>query len=169
MAFMESLPDKVIQSIGQIKELYNRLVLLVAPAGKGKTSVLQEIKERINAPLINVNYELSKRLLELTERQRYLQTQKILDQIIKDAGREEILLDNNEILFDVHLNQDPLRILQGLSRNKTIVASWNGQINTENLFYAAPGHPEFRQYPLRDLTIIPIEGVNLTLSSQGAE
>jgi hypothetical protein len=37
-----------------------------------------------------------------------------------------VLLDNIELLFDVHLKQDPLRLLQGLSRNKTVVATWNG-------------------------------------------
>ena len=35
-----------------------------------------------------------------------------------------ILLDNIEVIFDVALKQDPLRLLQRLSRNKTVVAAW---------------------------------------------
>ncbi|MEN6474686.1 MAG: BREX-3 system P-loop-containing protein BrxF, partial [Syntrophaceae bacterium] len=42
-----------------------------------------------------------------------------------------VLLDNIEILFDVSLKQDPLRLLQGLSRNTTLVAAWSGEIRAE--------------------------------------
>ena len=64
-----------------------------------------------------------------------------------------ILLDNIEILFDVGLKQDPLRLLQGLSRNKTVVAAWNGTIVEDSLTYAAPAHPEYRRYPMRDFLV----------------
>ena len=60
---------------------------------------------------------------------------------------------NIEILFDVSLKQDPLRLLQGLSRNKTVVAAWNGSIVDNSLTYAAPAHPEYRRYPARDFLV----------------
>ena len=65
----EPLADRVIKRIGQAAELYHRLVVLVAPAGAGKTAALQDVHERTAAPLINVNLELSLALLDLTERQ----------------------------------------------------------------------------------------------------
>ena len=37
-----------------------------------------------------------------------------------------VLLDNTEILLDPALEQDSGRLLQLVSRNRTIVASWNG-------------------------------------------
>ena len=64
-----------------------------------------------------------------------------------------VLLDNIEILFDVHLKQDPLRLLQGLSRNKTVVAAWNGSIVDGHMTYAVPDHPEYRRYPIRDFLV----------------
>jgi hypothetical protein len=67
-------------------------------------------------------------MLDLTERQRALQLPRLLGEIVGEATGELVLLDNIEILFDVHLKQDPLRLLQGLSRNKTVVAAWNGSI-----------------------------------------
>ena len=77
------------------------------------------------------------------------------DLIVRGGAPPEnlILLDNIEILFDVALKQDPLRLLQGLSRNKTIIASWNGSIDKDSLTYAVPGHPEYRRYSSRDLLI----------------
>ena len=67
-------------------------------------------------------------MLELTERQRALQLPRLLREIIGNGGGEMILLDNIEVIFDVGLKQDPLWLLQRLSRNKTVVAAWNGTI-----------------------------------------
>ena len=127
---VEPLADRVIRRIGQAAELYHRLVMLVAPAGAGKTAALQDVHARTAAPLINVNLALSRRMLDLTERQRALQLPRLLSDIVGASAAEVILLDNVEVLFDVSLKQDPLRLLQGLSRNKTVVAAWSGAIRT---------------------------------------
>lgn len=153
----EPLADRVIRSIGQAAELYHRLVLLVAPACTGKTAVLQDVHERTGASLINVNLELSRRMLDLTERQRALQLPALLSEIANAAQADLILLDNIEVLFDVLLKQDPLRLLQGLSRNKTVVAAWSGSIDGEHIVYAKPDHPEYRRYPLRDFLVVNAE------------
>ena len=92
-------------------------------------------------------------MLELTERQRALQLPRLLREIVGNGIGEMILLDNIEVIFDVGLKQDPLRLLQGLSRNKTVVAAWNGNIVEGSLTYAAPDHPEYRRYPMRDFLV----------------
>jgi hypothetical protein len=142
-----------MRKIKQADELYHRLMLVVAPAGAGKTAALQDMKERIGAPLINVNLDLSRRMLDLTKRQRALQLPQLLREIITDAAGEIVLFDNIEILFDVSLKQDPLRLLQGLSRNKTVVAAWNGSIDGDHMIYAVPDHPEYRRYMVRDFLV----------------
>lgn len=150
----EPVADNVIRRIGQAAELYHRLVMLVAPAGSGKTSALQDVHERTAVPLVNVNLELSRRMLDLTERQRALQLPRLLAEIVGASAAEVILLDNIEVLFDVSLKQDPLRLLQGLSRKKTVVAAWSGSIDGEHMVYATPDHPEYRRYPLRDFLVV---------------
>ncbi len=147
---VDSLVDQILEKIAQATELYHRLVLVVAPAGGGKTTALREAQERISATLVNVNLELSRRMLDLTERQRSLQLPKLLSTVIDEAGADTVLLDNFEILFDVALKQDPLRLLQRLSRNRTIVAAWNGTCEGGRLIYASRGHPEFRSYSKSD-------------------
>ncbi|MFC2167773.1 BREX-3 system P-loop-containing protein BrxF [Acidobacteriota bacterium] len=150
----ESLAEKVIQKIGEVALLYHRLLLVVAPAGSGKTIALQNVHEGSAAPLINVNLELSRRMLDLTERQRTLQLPRLLSEIIEATESDLILLDNIEILFDIELKQDPLRLLQGLSRNRTLVATWSGFIKGGHLFYASPEHPEYRRYSIHDLQVV---------------
>jgi hypothetical protein len=153
------LADRVIRRIDQAAELYHRLVMLVAPSGAGKTAALQDVYERTAAPLVNVNLELSRRMLDLTERQRTLQLPRLLAEIVGASAAEVILLDNLEVLFDVSLKQDPLRLLQGLSRNQTVVAAWSGSINGEYMVYATPDHPEYRRYPLRDFLVVNPETI----------
>ena len=134
--------------------LYNRLLLVVGTAGCGKTGALRRFAELESCPMLNLGMELSPLLLDLTERQRVLQLPRLLDEIASKAGRPLLALDNTEILFTVALQQDPLRLLQGLSRNCTIVASWFGTINGGELIHAVPNHPEFRRYPIRDLSFV---------------
>lgn len=153
----EPLADQVTRKIDQAVELYHRLLIVVAAAGAGKTSALREVCERTGVPLININLELSRRMLELTERQRELQLHRLLSEIVNTSPGNVILLDNIEILFDVSLKQDPLRLLQGLSRNKTVVAAWGGFIDKQHMTYATPDHPEYRRYPVRDFLVVSPE------------
>ena len=150
----EPLADQVIRGIGQAAELYHRLVILVAPAGAGKTVALQDVHARTAAPLVNVNLELSRRMLDLTERQRALQLPRLLAEIVGASAADVVLLDNVEVLFDVSLKQDILRLLQELSRNKTVVAAWSGSIDGEHMVYATPDHPEYKRYSIRDFLVV---------------
>lgn len=149
----EPLSEKVLAQIGKAEELYHRLILIAAPSGSGKTAALQDVAARTGAQLLNLNLELSRRMLDLTERQRALQLPRVLEEVV---GRDDplVLLDNIEILFDVTLKQDPLRLLQGVSRNRTVVAAWNGTLEGEYLTYATPEHPEYRRYPRRELVVV---------------
>ena len=150
--------DRVIEKANQALTMYHRLVLAVGSSGVGKTNVLSEVSLRVAAPLVNVNLELSRRMLDLTERQRLLELPRILSEIVDAVASDHdvVLLDNIEILFDVSLKRDPLGLLQQLSRYKTVVAAWNGRIDDGYLVYAVPGHSEFRRYPLKDFLFVDL-------------
>ena len=149
----EPLADQVMRMLKKSAGLYHRLTLVVAPSGSGKTTALREAASGIGTTLINVNLELSKRMLDLTARQRALQVPRLLDEIAGQISGDTLLLDNLEILFDVALKQDPLRLLQGLSRNRAVAATWNGLMENNHLTYAAPDHHEYRRYPLGDFLV----------------
>jgi len=97
-------------------------------------------------------------MLDLTERQRSLRLPRLLEEITGRTARELVVLDNLEILFDVALKLDPLRLLQGLARHRTVVAAWNGSIEGNYMTYAVPGHPEYGRYPVRDFLVARPEG-----------
>ena len=153
----ETIENQIIQEVEQAARLYHRLVLVVAPSGCGKSIALRQVHDLIGAPIININLELSRLMLDLTERQRALRVPQLLDQTVAQDRGDVVLLDNTEILFDVSLKQDPLRLLQGISRNRTIAAAWNGTVANGHLVYAAPGHPEHRKYPVQGLIVVAPE------------
>ena len=153
------LSEAVVEQIGHAESLYHRLVLVVGPEGSGKTSALRDVAERIDAPLINVGLELSRRLLDLTERQRRIRVPPLLGGIVAESADDVALLDNVELLFDVTLHQNPLGLLQRLSRRRTIVATWNGLMAGGHIVYAVPGHPEYRRYPVDGVLVANAETV----------
>lgn len=155
---MPTLMEQIVERAERAAELYHQLVLLVGPTGSGKTAALFELSKELSAPLINLNLSLSRRMLELTERQRILQLPKLLSEIVDQGEGRIALLDNTEILFNVDLKQDPYRLLQGISRSRTIVASWNGRVDGEHIVYAEPNHPEHRRYKTDGIFVINAEG-----------
>jgi len=151
------IEQKIIKSLNAAETLYYRLVLLVGECGSGKTSIIQNVAQQNNAELININLHLSKALLEPTTKQRPLKIPEILAQIVNGTSGI-VFLDNIEILFDVALKQDPLRLLQGLSRKRTVLTSWNGTFKNRKLMVAEPGHPEYRNYDAADILIVTMNG-----------
>jgi ATP-dependent helicase YprA (DUF1998 family) len=153
---------RILDALRVAETKYNRLVLVAAQSGSGKTESLVAFSEHAGAWYVNVNLELSERLLDLTQRQRKLKAAEILAELVSQAAEKTdtriVALDNIEILFDVSLKLDPLACLQQLSKNITLIASWNGSVENGNLTYARPGHPEYRKYDARDLLIVELEG-----------
>ena len=152
---------KLETAIERAASQYYRLVVLAGATSSGKTAALQSIVRRFGYPLINVNLELSKRMLELTRAQRSRQVQRLLKEVVAAVPGDVMLLDNLEILFDTTLEVEPLQVLQVLSRNRTVVASWNGNFHDGTLTYAEPGHPEFIQLKQTEAVVIAV-GTNET-------
>lgn len=154
---MVSIPAKVTELeelLPSVAQQYYRLVLIVGPVGSGKTPLLKEMCRQHDFPYLNVNLALSQRLLDLTSKERPLRVRRLLAEVMDEHPQDTIALDNIELLFDPTLHQDPLVLLQGLSRNKTLIAAWGGTYQDSILTYAEPGHAEYRRYERPDVVCI---------------
>lgn len=157
---MTEVAQQLDEAVRQAASQYFRLVILAGPPGSGKTAALQSLARRGVGTVLNVNLELCKRMLELTRTQRSRQVAPLLKELIHAAPGDVVLLDNLEILFDTSLEVEPLRLLQAASRNRTVVATWNGGFQSGTLTYAEPGHPEFTQLKQTDAVVICVGSGN---------
>jgi len=148
------IEDEIKDVLPKTQDTYYKLILAVGSARAGKTAALTELAAQHKWPRVNVNLCLSEKLLELTHRQRAVRVAGILDDTLRDEHSKVVLLDNIELLFATELAQDPLKLLQSLSRNRTIVAAWPGNFDGAALTYAEPGHPEARRYPTPQAVIV---------------
>ena len=148
----ESFVEQVLAGVRKAETLYDRLVV-VASDEPGRTLALREVAARTGARVLNLNLEISRRMLDLTVRQRALQLPAVLEEVARNES-PLVLFDRLEILFDPALEQDPLRLLQGAARTRTVVAVWPGAADGGFLRYASPNHPEHRRYPCGDLPIV---------------
>ena len=149
----QSAVDAVLQLLQSADATYYKLILVVGKPETGKTAVLQSVAEKLNTSVINTSLELSARLLELTSRQRALRLPEIFTDAVTSENKAAIL-DNLEIIFDRNLQQDPLRLLQGISRNRQVIAAWSGALEDGKLIYAEPGHAEYQRYSVNDFFVV---------------
>lgn len=135
---------------------YYRLLLITGPHRTGKTRLLKELSRQQNLPYLNLNLHLSQRLLDLTTKERPLRVRRILAQIIDSHPESVLAVDNIELLFEPSLQQEPLALLQELSRNKSLIVAWGGSYDEQRrvLTYAEPGHPEYRRYERPDVVVV---------------
>jgi hypothetical protein len=152
-----SIYSEIHSALEATEGLYHRMVLVVGGSETGKTFALREAAESFSVNVINVNLVVSAELLGLSMKQRALRLPEILARAT-DNPSSPVILDNLEILFDKDLRQDPLRLLQGISRNRSVLASWNGSVLNEKLIYAEQGHPEHRKYDASDIQTVTING-----------
>jgi hypothetical protein len=115
------------------------------------------------ARVMNVNLELSKLLLSLTQKQRKLKLGSVLEQAIADFVAHDapigefVFLDHLDILFEPALESNPLALLQRVSRSRVVVAVWHGIVEDGVLTYAQPNHPAFRRNPATDFLAFQLD------------
>jgi hypothetical protein len=141
---MTDLPfARLLDTIRATQDAYYKLTILAGPSGSGKTRLLSQLATGLQLPSINLSLLLSQRLLSHTRRQRALKAEEVAIEVIDEHLQSGLCLDDIEILFDSTLRQNPLTFLQDISRNRFIVASWNGSIAGGELRFAYAGHPDF--------------------------
>ena len=138
--------EQVLARVAEVEIQYYRLALVIGGSGTGKTLLLKGLSRMLGTPMVNVNLELARMLIEIPASRRSPSVSRLMGQIVSVADSDRVILDNTEILFHPSLQTDPLKLFQNLSRNRTIIASWQGSVEEDEIVYAAPGWPERRRY-----------------------
>lgn len=140
---VEALAGQIQATIEQVRGAYSQLVLVVGPAGSGKTAALRHVANHDGYPYRNVSLELSRRLLDVEAWRRPAEVAPLVRQFVEVEAPPIVLLDNLELLFEPSLAVRPVALLQTIARNRVVVATWTGTRTGNTLSYAQPGHREY--------------------------
>lgn len=146
----------IVDTIRATQGAYHKLTIIVGRSGSGKTGLLSRIAAQLELPVVNLSLLLSQRLLSQTHRQRALRAEQIAIEIVDEHLQSGLCLDNTELLFDSTLRLNPLVFLQDISRNRLIVASWNGALTDGEARFAYGGHPDFFSQAVSSIPVVTL-------------
>lgn len=93
------LNNIIISQVKDVSNNYHKLFLIIGPSNSGKTNYLKELSNKFGSNIINLNYELSKRLKFLPIDKRWNHVQDYTYEILKQSKYQFKFIDNTEILF----------------------------------------------------------------------
>ena len=154
---------QLLDNIRATQGAYYKLTIIAGPSGSGKTRLLKQVATHLQLPSINLSLLLSQRLLSQTRRQCALKAEEVAIEVIDEHLQSGLCLDDTEHLFDSTLRLNPLTFLQDISRNRFIVASWNGALAGGELCFAYAGHPDFFSQAVSGYPVVSVAHDKLQL------
>lgn len=147
--------ELIQKELSQLSSRYHRLLLV---CGEGRDVVLKAIAAEREIPTVNLNLELSEALLEIPLNKRRRRVGELVEKILASYDHELVYLNHIELLFHPSLMQNPLRLLEKISRNRSIILSWPGELKNNSLIYAKPSHAEYCSFPASGVNTIEVTG-----------
>ncbi|WP_192599220.1 BREX-3 system P-loop-containing protein BrxF [Sporosarcina limicola] len=117
-------------------------------------NTVKNYSSECNIPYLNLNLELAKLLQGIQINRRPYKIADYLNQRLNAMTEEIICLDYFELLFEPSLQINPFDLFENISKNKTLIIAWRGNIHDGHFIQAEPGHPEYRVYPTDDALVI---------------
>jgi hypothetical protein len=159
----EIILPQLIDTIRATSGAYYKLTILVGAAQSGKTHWLSQVAIELDLPIINLGLLLSQRLLSLTRHQRELRAQDVTTDVIDENYETGLCLDNIELLFDSTLKLNPLVFLREITRNRLVVATWNGILVNGELRFGQIGHPDYFSQTVNGFPVVSVADDKLQL------
>ena len=154
---------QLLDTIRATRGAYYKLTILAGGARSGKTHLLKQVAAQLDLPLINFSLLLSQRLLGQNLRQRSLNAEAVAIEVIDEHLKSGLCLDDTELLFDSALRLNPLVFLQDISRNRLIVATWNGVVTGGELRFGHTGHPDYFSQTVTGYPVVSVAEDKLQL------
>lgn len=154
---------QLLDTIRATQGAYYKLAVIAGGTRSGKTHWLKQVAAGLDLPLVNLGLLLSQRLLGQNRRQRSLNAEDAAIEVVDEHLKSGLCLDDTELLFDSTLRLNPLVFLQDISRNRLIVATWNGVITGGELRYAHAGHPDYFSQPVSGYPVVSVADDKLQL------
>lgn len=133
-----------------------RLVLLVGRSPQVLRQAAEAAAEELGWPAIDLNRDLTQRLLPFTALERRDEAWDALEDVVGEQ-HDGVVLCGTDILFEPSLGYRPYEALRRLARRGPIVATWFGTVDVGDAVRAHQGHPEYVRIRL-DVPFVSVEG-----------
>lgn len=151
----------LITAIQTVQSDRHKLIILLGKFGAGKTAILKQTADEVGGKYLNLNMELSEKLLGIPTSQ-YLDgttVHAIIDQLCEDASphQEPLFVDNLEILFSPELGKiNPIDTFKRISRERPVVIALPAYRQGSSAIYSTSGHEDYVVMPLEEYIVIEI-------------
>ncbi|RTQ92253.1 BREX-3 system P-loop-containing protein BrxF [Lysinibacillus telephonicus] len=145
------LINKLNTEVPQLNNKYYKL-LYIYESKFGNT--LERYSEENAIPYLNINLILSEKLQHVQASRRPYRAAEYLKELLLETEKDIICIDYYELLFEPSLNLNPFELFNSISRNKTLLITWRGDIKDGYFIHAVPGHPEYVKMPIKDAVLI---------------
>jgi hypothetical protein len=132
--------EVISAEIEAAKNKRNKMLFVVT---RHNQEELKRAIEMLSIPSMNLSLQLSEKLKLLPPEKRPFELGRVLRALIASQNKDVVFLDRIEYLFDTELKQNPIRLLENVSSNQTLIIHWPGMLDGGALIYATSEHPEF--------------------------
>ena len=142
--------EKLNKIIDSSKLQRSQIIIIRNP---NKEKFMKQNNNKYCIQNVNISLELSKELMDIPKTKRSNRVRRCLAKILHKFNSDVLWIERMQILFHPELEFDPIQFFQNVSRNKTIILSWDGEYKNNKLIYAKPGHQEYRVFSEIDAQI----------------
>jgi len=138
------------------------LIILLGVFGAGKTKILKRVAEKTDGVYLNLNLELSERLLKMPRNAMNdgVTVHRLIDEIcdLFSPNKETIFIDNIELLFSPEVGKiNPVDTFKRISRERLVVIAIPAYREGNLAVYSTPNSQDYFPIPLEDFVTIEIE------------
>lgn len=142
--------ERLNKIIDSAKLQRSQLIIICNP---NKEKLIKQNNNKYCIQNVNISLELSKELIVIPKTKRSTRVRRCLAEILHRFNSDVLWIERMQLLFHPELEFDPIQFFQNVSRNKTIILSWDGEYKNNKLIYAKPGHQEYRVFSEIDAQI----------------
>lgn len=158
----EIFDQSVIDAIKNVSLDRHKLVILLGVFGVGKTKILKQVAEKTDGVYLNLNWELSERLLKLPRNVMNdgVTASRLIDEIcdLFSPKAEILFVDNIELLFSPELGKiNPIDTFKRISRQRPVVIALPAYREGNLAVYSTPDSKDYFPVPLEDFVTIEFE------------
>ena len=105
--------------------------------------IIEHLKQDKNT-VVELNLKLSELLLTIPMIDRSRVTEKWVTDYLASFKPGPVICSHSDLLFEPHLNIDPLALFRQAARITRLVVLWLGDFTENELYYAIPEHNHYR-------------------------